>query len=88
MISEGGEGRVRGFLVTIAPAVYQQCLLDLDYLENYQPDDLENSLYHRLERQVQRADGTLTPAWVFMGNPDVSSRYPIIPSGDWRKIEE
>lgn len=85
MISEWGDGLVRGFLVEISPTVYQQCLEDLDYLENYQPDDLENSLYYRLERQVQRADGIFTPAWVFVGNPAVSSRYPVIPSGDWRE---
>ncbi len=85
MLSEGGLDPVHGFLVKIAAHRYDSCLQDLDYLENYQPDNLEDSLYHRLERTILLAEGRTMRAWVYVGNPLVSARYPIIPSGDWRQ---
>ena len=85
MLSEGGDGVVHGFLVTITPSVYEECLVDLDVLENYRPDDLANSLYHRVERQITLSRGRNVAAWVYVGNPTISARYPIIASGDWRQ---
>lgn len=87
MLREGGEGIVHGFMVDINPAIYEQCLADLDYLENYRPDDLENSLYHRVERHIQRVDGQKQAAWVYVGNPAVVSHYPIVPTGNWHDVE-
>jgi len=86
MLSEGGDGVVYGFLVEISADVYADCLDDLDYLENYRPEEPEASLYERVERLVQLADGKLVPAWVYVGNPLVADHYPIIASGDWRRV--
>lgn len=87
MLSEGGAGQVHGFLVYLRPSVYEECLADLDYLENYRPDDLENSLYQRVEREVMLERGRTAAAWVYVGNPVVSARYPVISSGDWRHVD-
>ncbi|MBP7999697.1 MAG: gamma-glutamylcyclotransferase [Chloroflexi bacterium] len=86
MLSEGGDSSVQGYLVEIAPAVYEECLEDLDYLENYRPDDPERSLYQRVEREVELACGRKTQAWVYVGNSAVTSRYPVITSGDWSRL--
>ena len=85
MLSEDGTAPVHGFLVKIADHLYDSCLQDLDYLENYQPNNLEYSLYHRVERTIVLSEGRMAQAWVYLGNPEVCAHYPVIPSGDWRK---
>ena len=87
MLSEGGDGVVHGFLVEIRADVYADCLDDLDYLENYRPEEPEASLYQRVERFVQIADNKLVPAWVYVGNPAIVHRYPVVASGDWRQVQ-
>lgn len=86
MLSEGGDDVVHGFLVEIGVDVYADCLNDLDYLENYRPGEPEASLYQRAERWVQLADDKMALAWVYIGNPIVADRYPVIASGDWRQV--
>ncbi|MGW1795522.1 gamma-glutamylcyclotransferase family protein [Streptomyces sp. NPDC001984] len=79
-------GVVHGELVTALPHAYAQLLTELDRLEEYGAGD-PNSLYDRVKREVERADGGTVRAWVYVAAPRVAARLraggTLIPGGDW-----
>ncbi|WBO69382.1 gamma-glutamylcyclotransferase family protein [Streptomyces camelliae] len=79
-------GEVRGELVTARPESYDTLLTALDRLEEYIPGDPRN-LYERVTRPVLRADGTTTPAWVYLAAPRIAAHLRAtgtrIETGDW-----
>jgi gamma-glutamylcyclotransferase (GGCT)/AIG2-like uncharacterized protein YtfP len=86
-IAEGGypyltpeEGDVRGELLTLHPATYQQTLAALDDLEEYSAQDEAGSLYLRRIATV-RAGVREVPAWVYYWHGTTSGVR--IESGDF-----
>ncbi|WP_405831825.1 gamma-glutamylcyclotransferase family protein [Streptomyces sp. NBC_01176] len=81
-------GVVHGELVAALPETYAELLGALDRLEEYVPGDPRN-LYERVVRDVTRADGTATRAWVYVAAPAVTARLRahgrLVPGGDWRE---
>jgi gamma-glutamylcyclotransferase (GGCT)/AIG2-like uncharacterized protein YtfP len=79
-------GVVHGELVTARPDEYEELLVALDRLEEYDPSD-PRSLYQRVEREVTGAGGAVR-AWVYLAAPAVTARLrargKLIESGDWR----
>ncbi|WP_329561031.1 gamma-glutamylcyclotransferase [Streptomyces uncialis] len=67
-----GPGRIQGELVTALDSDYPGLLVSLDELEEYHgPGDPGNE-YERVIRDVHRADGSTTPAWVYLAAPSVA----------------
>lgn len=58
-------GVIHGDLITARPDAYARLLAELDHLEEYAPDD-PASLYERVIRKIDRADGTTVRAWVYL----------------------
>ena len=79
-------GVVHGELITARPDEYDELLVALDRLEEYDPRD-PRSLYERVERQVTGGNGPVR-AWVYVAAPAVAARLrargKLIESGDWR----
>lgn len=80
--SEDG-GRVRGFLVSVHIAEYDQIIARLDVLEGYDPERPDESPYRRVRRRVQTAAGRSLAAWVYLGQAHSVTDRPAITSGDW-----
>ncbi len=77
--------QVYGELIWVEQSRYSDILADLDFLEGYQPNNPDESLYLREKRPVMGDDGSQTVAWVYLGKPQfVANRSPI-PSGNWVK---
>ncbi|MEV7870884.1 gamma-glutamylcyclotransferase family protein [Streptomyces sp. NPDC088124] len=90
--TEAGSGSgngpvVVGELVTAAPEAYGELLSVLDELEEYAAPGDPRNLYERAVRDVLRADGTTTRAWVYFAAPRVARRLRrggrLIAGGDW-----
>jgi gamma-glutamylcyclotransferase (GGCT)/AIG2-like uncharacterized protein YtfP len=75
---------IQGELIFPHPRHYTQMLRDLDQLEEYNPFDLSNSMYHRIKQNVFDSDHHTITAWVYMGNRRfVSYDNKVISNGDW-----
>lgn len=83
MLVEEKGTQVRGQIVTVRPAAYTAVLQRLDMLEGYNPAQPNASAYRRLERVVQRADGTTISAWTYLGHARYVAGRPPIPGGHW-----
>ncbi|MFE3514139.1 gamma-glutamylcyclotransferase family protein [Streptomyces sp. NPDC059166] len=91
----GGDGTVRGALVTAAPGAYRELLADLDGLEQYLGPRHPRNLYERVARPVLSAapdsarTGAEDPAraWVYLAAPAVARSLAaggtLVPGGDW-----
>ncbi|MER7760272.1 gamma-glutamylcyclotransferase family protein [Streptomyces sp. NPDC097619] len=81
-----GHPGIAGELVTPAEGEYERLVAELDRLEEYHGPGREN-LYVRVARTVELADGTRTPAWVYLAAPALAARLTAggrtIPTGDW-----
>jgi len=79
-------GVVHGELITARREEYDELLVALDRLEEYDPAD-PRSLYERVEREVTGDRGAVR-AWVYVAAPAVAARLrargKLIESGDWR----
>ncbi|MBE0599436.1 MAG: gamma-glutamylcyclotransferase [Desulfuromonadales bacterium] len=77
-----GEGVVRGELVEITPAAYEETLRAVDGLEEYNPADEAGSVYLRRRTRVKLEDGGEVEAWTYYWNrPSQGER---ILSGDFK----
>ncbi len=61
-------GTVRGDLIFLAPSRYHETLRRLDQLEEYRPQDPENSVYLRKPVTAITADGKARIAWTYFWN--------------------
>lgn len=81
--------QIVGELVEIRPECYERVMQDLDRLEDYDPLDLEHSLYVRVEREVLVVDAepnVRRQAWIYHLNPhrrDSFSDADLVSGGDW-----
>jgi gamma-glutamylcyclotransferase (GGCT)/AIG2-like uncharacterized protein YtfP len=76
-----GDGSVHGELYRFPDIAL--ALEVLDEIEEYDPQNPENSLYVRLVKQaVLEKNATPMPAWVYLYNRDVKG-LPRIKSGNW-----
>lgn len=71
MLIEGGDDVVVGAVVRLWDSDYARLVKTLDNLEQYDPNDEEQSIYLRVARDVVLADGSQCRAWVYVGK----SRY-------------
>jgi gamma-glutamylcyclotransferase (GGCT)/AIG2-like uncharacterized protein YtfP len=76
---------VHGDLLTLHPRLYVSLLEDLDQLEGFRPDAVEQSRFRRVERCVKTGSGHEVMAWIYVGNPAIltSEAHVQIPHGDW-----
>ncbi|MEU9357304.1 gamma-glutamylcyclotransferase family protein [Streptomyces sp. NPDC048301] len=91
----GGDGTVRGALVTAAPGAYPELLALLDGLEQYLGPGHPRNLYERVARPAlpMSPDSALTGpagpvrAWVYLAAPAIVRSLAAggtrIPTGDW-----
>jgi gamma-glutamylcyclotransferase (GGCT)/AIG2-like uncharacterized protein YtfP len=76
------EGMVTGVLVKIRPEWYEETLVALDRLEEYDPEDEKHSVYLRRRTMVELEDGEQRQAWVYFWNrPEIVGRE--ITGGDF-----
>jgi gamma-glutamylcyclotransferase (GGCT)/AIG2-like uncharacterized protein YtfP len=87
MLLEGGDKPVTGRIMypkrELKDEDYQLLVQRLDSLENYNPDDVDNSPYYRVLRTVHLIDNEPETAWVYLGRPIYTQGRPLIPDGDW-----
>jgi gamma-glutamylcyclotransferase (GGCT)/AIG2-like uncharacterized protein YtfP len=79
---EPGEGTVTGAVLTLAAPHYETTLMELDQLEEYNPQDLSGSVYLRRKAWVNLAEGKQTKAWTYFWNC-LEIRGVWIASGDF-----
>lgn len=77
---------VKGMILTVDQTIYPKLLQGLDRLEEYDPADEANSIYHRRPLQVETDRGTSCTAWVYVGQPALVAGRPLITGGDWRQV--
>lgn len=79
------ENVVTGDLVYVAPGMYDNVLMELDYLEGYIPGD-EDNLYDRKLIQFD-ADGVARVAYIYLAAASQAeyllNTRPLLVSGDW-----
>jgi gamma-glutamylcyclotransferase (GGCT)/AIG2-like uncharacterized protein YtfP len=87
MLLAGGDSPVTGQVVyprtDLSDEDYQLLVQRLDKLENYKPEDVDNSPYYRVLRTVMLTDDEPVTAWVYLGRPIFTKGRPLIPGGDW-----
>jgi gamma-glutamylcyclotransferase (GGCT)/AIG2-like uncharacterized protein YtfP len=87
MLIENGGTRIKGQVMypcqELSVESYQLLVQRLDTLENYDPDDVENSPYYRLLKTVFAKGSQPVIAWVYLGRPSYTIGRPTIPGGDW-----
>ncbi len=84
------ESVVRGDVMVVHPAHYEQAVRALDHLEGYDPaSDPERCLYRRVKRRVTLDTGGATLAWVYLGNRALLADHvhAPIPDGDWLRYQ-
>src|SRR4051794_36630638 len=77
-----GEGRVRGELVTLAPADLEVALPLVDRLEDFRPDDPMGSMYLRRIVEVETDGGGRAQAYAYFYNRDHAGLRPAA-GGEW-----
>jgi gamma-glutamylcyclotransferase (GGCT)/AIG2-like uncharacterized protein YtfP len=87
-VTDAPDYQVIGELMLIRPECYAPVMQDLDRLEDYDPDDLEGSLYVRVQREVLVIESVPRPhrAWIYHLNPrrrGTFSEADLVPHGDW-----
>jgi gamma-glutamylcyclotransferase (GGCT)/AIG2-like uncharacterized protein YtfP len=89
MLLEGGDRPVIGQIMVPRPGLsgdsYKLLVERLDSLENYNPEDIDNSPYYRVLRTVFGQDNQPITAWLYLGRPKFTQDRPLIPGGDWAK---
>lgn len=89
MLIEGGENEVMGHIMypkkKLSNDEYQLLVQRLDTLENYDPENIDESPYFRVLRPVLIQDSQPVQTWVYIGRHSYTEGRPIIPSGDWVK---
>lgn len=79
-----GNNWIKGDLLYVKENHYKEVLLDIDFLEGYQPSSEPTSLYLRRDKKVFLEPETWLSAWVYIFNYHVSERLMSeIKSGDW-----
>ena len=81
--SEPGEDRVVGQLIAVEPGRYHPILAEIDRLEDFDPDNVDNSIYRRVVRHVSTESASPIPAWVYVGSERYAQAAPIVPGGNW-----
>ncbi len=83
-----GENWIRGDLVYIKDAHYQDVLRDVDFLEGYRPEMESTSLYIRRVKPVFTENQKEVKAWIYIFNYPVSKSLIFeIKSGDWEEYD-
>lgn len=85
MLVTADGAQVQGQVIAVETAVYDTILHALDELEGYDPAQPQQPGYQRQLHHVTRQDGQTVAAWVYLGQADLTSNCPTIPSGDWRQ---
>ena len=83
MLIEAEGGSVTGAVITVDQSQYHAILTRLDQLEEYDPEQPEQSSYIRAKRAVQLPDGRIQTAWVYIGQWHFQPSLPVIKNGDW-----
>jgi gamma-glutamylcyclotransferase (GGCT)/AIG2-like uncharacterized protein YtfP len=87
MLIEGGRETVAGKVMfpykELPEEDYQLLVQRLDTLENYDPENIEDSPYYRVLRSVLVGNGKTVTAWVYLGRPQYTERRPLITNGNW-----
>jgi len=84
MLVEAQGEQVAGMLVEVEPVLYDEVLRTLDVLEDYRPQQPDESFYHRARRIVTLANGRQHVAWVYLGRPALVAGLEPIPGGNWK----
>lgn len=80
-----GADTIIGELVYIKPKLYDKVMADLDRLEGYVPEDINQSMYIRKVVDVVTASGKVVEAYIYIWNSGVTS-LPKVHSGDWKQF--
>jgi gamma-glutamylcyclotransferase (GGCT)/AIG2-like uncharacterized protein YtfP len=87
MLIDGGWETVAGKLMfpykELPDEDYQLLVQRLDTLENYDPENVEDSPYYRVLRSVLVGNDKPITAWVYLGRPQYTDRRPLITNGNW-----
>ena len=83
MLVEAGDQSVQGMVVVVDKEQYDVVLGRLDGLEGFDPQNLTESEYLRVQRDVQLGNGRMQTAWVYVGNLRFEPSLPIVKDGDW-----
>lgn len=80
---------VRGVVVYVDDDSYQEVLTSLDALEEYDPSNISNSLYLRIERQVELLDDATSSSskvncFTYCGSQEQVNELPRVEDNDWR----
>ncbi|MDX1413158.1 MAG: gamma-glutamylcyclotransferase family protein [Candidatus Promineifilaceae bacterium] len=76
-------GIVAGQLITVDRSVYEEILSRLDALEEFFPEQPEQSTYYRVCKKVTTEDGQQWDAWIYEGDLHLIDGMPRIVSGNW-----
>ncbi len=88
MVKNGGQGKVAGHLIELDPRLYDTLLVELDWLEGYDPAASEGeNEYLRVIREIVHENGSRARVWVYPAAPKAlekqSEGLTLIESGDW-----
>lgn len=87
MLTEGSGKKVMGQVMyphtDLSVKAYDLLVQRLDNLENYDPEDMDNSPYYRVLRTVFIENTQPVTAWVYLGRPQYTAGRPLINSGSW-----
>ena len=76
---------VQGELVVLGTGAYHDAIMNLDWLESFDPADVAGSLYRRVAATAQSRDGPVA-CWVYVAGDTLRARLEPsnrIVSGDW-----
>lgn len=82
LVAQGG-GKVIGMLMTVAELAYEEILLRLDALEEYDSAQPDISTYMRVKRKVKTRHGHTKDAWVYEGDIGQVNGASRITGGNW-----
>jgi gamma-glutamylcyclotransferase (GGCT)/AIG2-like uncharacterized protein YtfP len=87
MLIEGGGKKVEGQVMyprtNLSVKAYDLLVQRLDNLENYDPEDIDNSPYYRELRTIFVGNDEAVTAWVYLGRPPYTIGRPLINNGSW-----
>ena len=83
MLVESDGGVVKGALVTIVEASFDDILKRLDRLEGFDPASPEECVFCRVRRKVELVRGESATAWLYLGRAELAADDRVIQSGDW-----
>jgi gamma-glutamylcyclotransferase (GGCT)/AIG2-like uncharacterized protein YtfP len=84
ILDSSSNTKIRGEVFEITDE--QDVLASLDSYEEFNPDDLEGSLFIRAKSPVTLSDGRKLECWVYVYNRNPGAA-PLVVSGDYKKYK-